>query len=385
MQEIAWPLATSTWGKEEKAALYEVIESDNYTMGDRVAQFEREFADFVGSPYAVMVNSGSSANLLMAQAIKWLRPQIAYPEIVVPAVGWATSYFPFADLGALRFVDIDSQTLNYDMSALRSVVSDQTRAIVAVNLLGNPNDVEAIRSLVPNAIVVEDNCESLGATFRGKQAGTFGAMGSYSFFFSHHCSTMEGGMVVTADEELYHGLLSLRSHGWTRHLPTENRICVKSPNLFEESFRFVLPGFNVRPGEMNAAAGSVQLVKLPGFISQRQKNARAFQRLMIDYPEIRTQKEVGRSSWFGFSLIVEPWAHFGRQELLTALTGQGIETRPIVAGNFLRQDVMKRIPICGSLKCPVADEVHDRGLMIGNNPVDMQEGLAALGRALESL
>src|SRR3989338_9808465 len=168
----------------------------------------------------------------------------------------------------LKFVDIDSETLNIDLKKLEEAVTDKTRMIFAVNLLGNPNDFDEIRRIIGSRdiLLLEDNCESLGAEFEGRQAGTFGLMGSYSSFFSHHMSTMEGGMIVTDDEELYHILLSLRSHGWTRHLPVENKLCKKNEDDFYESFRFILPGYNVRPIEMMGAIGIEQLKKLDSFI-----------------------------------------------------------------------------------------------------------------------
>src|SRR3989338_1995166 len=176
----------------------------------------------------------------------------------------------------LKFVDIDSETLNIDLKKLEEAVTDKTRMIFAVNLLGNPNDFDEIRRIIGSRdiLLLEDNCESLGAEFEGRQAGTFGLMGSYSSFFSHHMSTMEGGMIVTDDEELYHILLSLRSHGWTRHLPKHNKVCgTKGDDLFEESFRFVLPGYNLRPLELSGAIGSKQIKKLPEFMRIRRDNA----------------------------------------------------------------------------------------------------------------
>ena len=168
-----------------------------------------------------------------------------------------------------KFVDIDLYTLNYDLSALEDAITDQTRAIMIVNLLGNPNNFEKIKELhrTRNILLLEDNCESMGAKFQNKYTGTFGIMGTFSSFFSHHISTMEGGIVVTDDEELYHIMLSMRSHGWTRNLPIENKVTgIKSDDAFEESFNFVLPGYNLRPLEMSGALGLEQIKKLPTLI-----------------------------------------------------------------------------------------------------------------------
>jgi CDP-6-deoxy-D-xylo-4-hexulose-3-dehydrase len=258
-----FPLATVTWGAEEQAALQRVIASGLYTMGANVQAFERDFARYAGSRHCVMVNSGSSAVLLMVAALFYTRnPQLKLKrgdEVIVPAVSWSTTYFPLYQYGLkIKFVDIDLHTLNYDLDQLAQAVTDRTRAIMAVNLLGNPNDFGRVAGIIGhrNIVLLEDNCEAMGARFAGRQAGTFGVMGAFSSFFSHHISTMEGGLIVTDDDELHQILLSLRAHGWTRNLPRHNLVCdEKSDDPFEESFRFVLPGYNVRPLELEGAVG----------------------------------------------------------------------------------------------------------------------------------
>lgn len=225
---VQFPLATASWEKEELDALQRVISSGIFTMGENVKLFERSFSQYVGSKYCVMVNSGSSANLLMVAALFYSKdPTLKLErgdEIIVPAVSWSTTYYPLYQYGLkIKFVDIDLQTLNYDLDQLELAVTEKTRAIMAVNLLGNPNDFGRIKKIVGdrNIVLIEDNCESMGATYNGKQTGTFGVMGSFSSFFSHHISTMEGGLIVTDNEELYQILLALRAHGWTRDLPKE--------------------------------------------------------------------------------------------------------------------------------------------------------------------
>jgi CDP-6-deoxy-D-xylo-4-hexulose-3-dehydrase len=269
-----YPLATSSWDQAEYDAIQRVIASDRYSMGEEVASFEAQFAKQFGVAHAVMVNSGSSANLLMTAALFYTSNSLIRlqrgDEVIVPAVSWSTTYAPLGQYGLrMKFVDIDMLTLNYDLDALAEAVTDRTRAIMVVNLLGNPNDFDRIRAIIGDRdiVMIEDNCESMGATFGGRQCGTHGIMGSYSAFFSHHISTMEGGIVTTDDEELYHVMLSLRAHGWTRNLPKFNRLTgEKSDDIFEESFRFVLPGYNLRPLEMSGAIGQEQLKKLPQLI-----------------------------------------------------------------------------------------------------------------------
>lgn len=382
----AFPLATTSWGPEEYAAMQEVIASGMFTMGAKVQQFERDFAAYTGSRHCVMVNSGSSANLLMVAALCYTKNDALRlkrgDEVIVPAVSWSTTYYPLHQYGLkLKFVDIDLHTLNYDLAQLEQAIGPRTRAIMAVNLLGNPNDFARIQALTEGRgiVLMEDNCESMGATFQGRHAGTFGVMGTYSSFFSHHISTMEGGLVVTDDEELYHVMLSLRAHGWTRNLPKENHVCgTKSDDPFEESFRFVLPGYNFRPLEMEGAIGVQQAKKLPQMIAERRKNGAALQAAMADHPVLQIQQEIGQSSWFGFSLVIRPGSALTRKELVAKLNGAGFECRPIVAGNFAKNEVVKYFDheIHGELKN--ASYIDQMGLFIGNHHYPIPEAIEAL-------
>ncbi|MCF8511680.1 MAG: DegT/DnrJ/EryC1/StrS family aminotransferase [Rhodobacteraceae bacterium] len=381
-----FPLATSTWDQEEYDALQRVIGSGMFSMSTEVRAFEEQFAAFFGSRHAVMVNSGSSANLLMTAALFFtqndgLRLRQG-DEIIVPAVSWSTTYYPLAQYGLIqKFVDIDRETLNYDLDALEAAIDDKTRAIMVVNLLGNPNDFNRIKAMIAgrNIVLLEDNCESMGATFGGQQAGTFGKMGSYSSFFSHHISTMEGGVVVTDDEELYHVMLSLRAHGWTRNLPKHNHVTgTKSDDPFEESFNFVLPGYNLRPLEMSGALGQSQLRKLPAIIAGRRANARLFVDRLSNHPLFTLQREIGDSSWFGFSVLLRPDAGIDRAGLVARLDEAGFECRPIVAGNFTKNPVMQHIAhrIHGDLVN--ARYIDENGLFIGNHHYPIPEAAEVL-------
>ena len=382
-----FPLATASWGKEEIDAMQRVIASGIFTMGANVQAFERDFAQYVGSKHCVMVNSGSSANLLVVAALFYTQnPALKLKrgdEVIVPAVSWSTTYYPLYQYGLkIKFVDIDLHTLNYDLDQLEQAVTDKTRAIMAVNLLGNPNDFGRIQQIIGkrDIVLIEDNCESMGATYQGKQAGTFGVMGSFSSFFSHHISTMEGGLIVTDDEELHHILLSLRAHGWTRNLPKHNMVCgEKSDDPFEESWRFVLPGYNVRPLEMEGAIGVEQVKKLPGFISARRENGKAYQAAMPDHPDILIQQETGESSWFGFSLVIRPGSKLTRPALVQKLNDLGFECRPIVAGNFARNEVVKYFDSEVHDTLRNAEHINANGLFVGNHHYPIADAVAALG------
>ncbi len=383
----SYPLATSTWNEKELNAIQSVVDKDIFTMGDSVKQFEEDFALFLDKKYCVMVSSGSSANLIATAALFYTKvPMLKRgDEVIVPAVSWSTTYYPLQQYGLkLKFVDIDLETLNYDLEALASAITDKTKMIMAVNLLGNPNDFDKINEIIndKDIFILEDNCESMGAKYKGKQTGTFGVMGTFSTFFSHHMATMEGGFVATDDEELYHILLSMRAHGWTRNLPKENKVCTKSDDWFEESFRFVLPGYNVRPVEMSGAIGREQLKKLPSFLEQRRKNAELFIKLFKDHKDFMIQKDIDNSSWFGFSLIIKPEAKRKRKEVIQKLQENKIDCRPIVTGNFTRNHVMKFFDYEVHEELKNADYLHDNGLFVGNSQMDLSREIRYLFEVL---
>jgi CDP-6-deoxy-D-xylo-4-hexulose-3-dehydrase len=387
---IKYPLASSTWDEKEIEAINGVIAKDMYTMGEGVKQFEDDFAKFVNSKYAVMVNSGSSANLIAVAAMFYTKnPKLKRgDEVIVPAVSWSTTYYPLYQYGLkLKFVDVDLHTLNFDLDQLKLAVTDNTKMILAVNLLGNPNNFDDIKDIIGSRdiILMEDNCESMGAEFKGKQTGTFGLVGTFSTFFSHHMATMEGGLIVTDDEEMYHVMVCLRAHGWTRHLPKENKVSNKSDDWFEESFRFLLPGYNVRPVEMSGVIGVEQLKKLPSFLDQRRKNAELFVSLFKDNKDFYIQKDIDNSSWFGFSFIIKPESTLNRLDIVKALEENHIDCRPIVTGDFTKNEVLKYFDceIFGEMKN--AQYLDKKGFFVGNHQVELTEEIKHLHRVLTSL
>jgi CDP-6-deoxy-D-xylo-4-hexulose-3-dehydrase len=278
-------------------------------------------------------------------------------------------------------------TLNFDLDQLKLAVSDNTKMILAVNLLGNPNHFDAIKEIIGSReiILMEDNCESMGAEFKGKQTGTFGLVGTFSTFFSHHMATMEGGLIVTDDEEMYHVMICLRAHGWTRHLPKENKISNKSDNWFEESFRFLLPGYNVRPVEMSGVIGVEQLKKLPSFLEQRRKNAELFISLFADNKDFYIQKDIDNSSWFGFSFIIKPESTLNRLDIVKKLEENNIDCRPIVTGDFTKNEVLKYFDceIFGEMKN--AQYLDKNGFFVGNHQIDLTEEIKHLHSVLTSM
>lgn len=387
---MEYKLCDNPWNQEEIDAIQDVIESDMFTMGPRVRAYEALFAEKVGAQHAVMVNSGSTANLLAIAALVYSGKLKRGSEVIVPAVSWSTTYAPLEQYGMkLVFVDIDRNTLNMSAEALNNAITDKTRMVFCVNLLGNPNDYDAIFSLCTgrDIIVGEDNCESLGGVYKGKSLGTLGLFGTYSTFYSHHMCTMEGGVVVTDDRELYEFMLSIRAHGWTRDLPQDSAIHAKTSDPFYESFNFIVPGYNLRPLEMEGAIGIKQLEKIDDMIVQRRRNAAYFKKRMSAFPDIRIQEEIGESSWFGFSMVLGGKLQGKRNAIVKALKDADIECRPIVAGNFTRNKVVEYFDyrVSGSLNN--ADEVHFNGLFVGNhskdNSLEIDYLVQVLARAID--
>ena len=386
---MTYKLATSTWGAEEIKAINKVINSDNYSMGKQVSQFEIQTCNFFRSKYSVMCSSGSTANLLMIAALffRSKNPIKRGDEVIVPAVSWSTTYFPLQQYGLkLKFVDVDIETLNFDLNQLKNAVTKKTKIILAVNLLGNPNDFNLIKEIIQqrNIILLEDNCESMGATFDQNYTGTFGLMGTFSTFFSHHIATMEGGFILTDDEELYHIILCLRAHGWTRNLPVNNHLVKKSEDPFQESFRFILPGYNVRPLEMSGAIGIEQLKKLPSFVEKRRLNAKYFLSKFKNDSRFIIQKEIGSSSWFGFSMIINE-EEIQRKSVINLLTQNKIESRPIVSGDFTKNSVLKYFDysVHGDLKN--SKQIDSHGFFVGNSHENIFDQIDYLKLTLDNL
>jgi len=397
---MSYTLASDSWGAAERAVIVEVLNSGRYTMGERVAEFERRFAEYVWSRNAVMVNSGSSANLVALAAMMYRGAYGIAPgsEVIVPAVSWSTTYSPVLQLGLkLVLVDVDLDTLNIDAGALASAITDKTSAVIAVNLLGSAEGIARVRNTCKKRgiVLMEDNCESLGAVsqcnleIRYRQAGTFGACGTYSFFFSHHLQTMEGGMIVTDDDDLADYMRSIRAHGWVRD-QRGTSLYTPTGNKFKDSFKFVLPGYCMRPLEMSGAVGSVQLEKLPAFLANRRTNAIHFLREIDDLRgSVRTQLcNVLDSSWFGFSMIFKDSLRGRRDEIVNALSAAGVESRPIVTGNFANQPVMKYYEqaggrIHGSLRN--AQEIDEHGLFIGNDHRDLKKDITRAISVIRSM
>lgn len=364
---MKYPVAFSKWQQPEYLALMSVLGSDRYTCGDRVAEFEELFCETFGYKYAVMTNSGSSANLLITSAMIYVGYLDRGSTIIVPAVAWSTSYAPLVQFGMkLKVVDVDIDTLGYDVDALLKV--KDADAILVVNMLGNPNEYDRITEYAKehNLFIIEDNCEAMGIEPTGALCSSF------STFYSHHISTMEGGVAVTSSKKLYEIMRSLRSHGWSRG---------KKAGSFRDWYEFIYPGYNLRPTEIAAVVGLTQLKRFPEILDGYQRNAMFFKSTVGMIPDIRIQKEIGRSSWMGFYILTEGAADQEFANLCKKLESVGIETRPIMCC-FHKQPMREfaDYEISGSLVN--ADKVYERGFYVGNSSTDIRKQIVMLDTRL---
>ena len=363
------PLQVVPFGAPEVLAVLDVLLSTWVTMGKEVATFEKEWATFCGAEHGVMVNSGSSANLVALAGL--VQQGVLEPgdEVLVPAVSWSTSLFPVAQLG-LRpvLVDIDPDTLCLSVASCEEALGPRTRGAVSVHLLGQAAPVRELEAL--GLVVMEDACAAPGAEIDGARVGGQGRAGTFSFFFSHHITTGEGGMLVTSDSELADLARSLRAHGWVREMSGREAVAARHPEI-DDRFLFLTPGWNLRPTEMAAAMGRCQLQRLEAWTQRRRQNHQSWcKKLSIFASELRVfpERSGTRHAAFAFPMLLQGSLAGRRKAFSAHLESRGIQTRPISGSNLARQPAFARIPgarIAGSLQ--VADDVHTHGLFVGNS------------------
>lgn len=375
--QALFPLIGATIDHREITAAVDVLLSGRLTMGEKVREFEQEFARVVGAPYAVMVNSGSSANLLAVSAgtAPGRRERLSPgDEVLVPAVCWSTSVWPLLQHG-LRpvFVDVDPRTLNLDVADLGRRITPKTKALFAVHVLGNSAPMPELLAVARQhrLLVLEDTCESLGATFLGQWLGTLGDFGTYSFYFSHHLTTGEGGMVVCRTLEDADLLRSLRAHGWSRDLSNRDQVEREHADV-DPRFLFVNAGYNVRPLELQGAIGLCQLQRLAEMNETRDRNRARLIRALVEHPGWDGRFEFSAASggtmpaWFGFACLLREDFPLSKRDFLDHLTRNGIENRPIISGNFTRQPALRSHGVgCEPGMFTGAEAVDRRGFFIG--------------------
>ncbi len=388
-----FPLIFNSFTEEDAKSIYDVFKSGNLTQGSITADYESSIASYFGSKYAIAVNSGSSANLLILSALLYSDHPINSlspgDEILVPAVSWITTYSPIIQLGLVpKIVDIDPHTLNICPKSLLKAITPKTKCIFAVNLLGLPCDYNQLFSICSkyNLLLIEDNCESMGSIYNKKYSGTFGLMSSQSTYMSHHISTIEGGFILTDDEYMRDLTLSLRSHGWARDL-SERSLLYKesraneSKEFLPSDFLFLLPGYNLRTTEINSILGLRQLSKLKSIVEERRYISCEFKNILALYSDcIYTQSDPYYSSCFGFPLISRNYNFLN--PLRKALQSAGFETRPIVTGNIMRHPVSRFFPK-QDVPLSNADLIHTNGIYIGNYFISRNEAIDSFSMALD--
>jgi CDP-6-deoxy-D-xylo-4-hexulose-3-dehydrase len=371
---LRFPLGQNAHDTDDILNMIKVLLTGNFTMGEQVSKFEKMFAEYVGSKYAVMVNSGSSANLLAFATLtnhKRNKKLVPGDEVIVPALCWSTSIFPIVQCNLVPvFVDVDSETLNIDLEDLEKKITPKTKAIMLVHVLGNSANMRKLMDIVKrhNLILIEDTCESLGSKYDDKYLGTFGTFATYSFYYSHHITTGEGGMIVCDNEHDYELIKCLRAHGWTRSLNDKEQIHKQYPDV-DPRFTFVNLGYNVRPMEIQAAMGIDQLHKLKlkndnrkiNYSNIKSKIEADSRGSFISFPK---EIDNGDIAWFGVTMFLNE--NIKLSDYLDYLSSNGVENRPIITGNMIRQPVIKDLyPELNPLDFKGAERCHFRGLFIG--------------------
>jgi CDP-4-dehydro-6-deoxyglucose reductase, E1 len=339
------PLAVPQFGSDEVIESMESLISTWVTMGKKVKRFEKEFNEFVGQKKALMVNSGSSANLLALSALSSqnfknrIKPG---DEIICPAVTWSTSLYPILNVGAKPvLVDVDINTLNVTPEIIDNAITPKTKAIMAVHLMGNPCQTDKIKQIADarGINLIEDCCEAHGAKIGKKSVGSFGICSTFSFFLSHHITTVEGGMVLTNDDTIVDIATAQRAHGWIREIENSEKIANQYPDI-DKRFLFYETGFNLRPTEIQGAFGIHQMKKLNIFVDIRRKIAKEWNKALNEFKEyfiLPEERENTIHSYFAYPITIKEDSPFTKKEITEFLESKLIETRPIAGGNLTEQ------------------------------------------------
>ena len=372
----SYPLTSFPFESKDMIQGAETLLKGKITMSDITRKFEYEFAKFLRVKHALMVNSGSSANLLALFALinpKNKKKVRNNDECILPAICWSTSLWPIVQSGLKpKFVDVDLKTFNLNLNHLEKIINKKTKAILAVHVLGNSPNMKNLMDIVnkKKLVLIEDTCESLGSTYGNKYLGTFGKYGTYSFFVSHQMSSGEGGMIVCNNSEDYKIIHALRAHGWDRGLFNKNN----------RNFNFVNSGFNLRPLDLTAAIGLSQFKRLNIMNKIRSENRNKIISSLTRSPLwsgqfsfLQPTKNL-KPSWFGFPILINKKYLKNKRKFLSYLNKNGVETRPIISGNFLNQPSIKLYNLDQkNKKFNNAQEIEDRGFFIGLHPNKIDE------------
>jgi CDP-6-deoxy-D-xylo-4-hexulose-3-dehydrase len=375
------PLASLGFTETDIEAAIEVLRTGELTIGKKVSEFEMEMAKYLKVKHFVMVNSGSSANLAIIESL--VRPssgEALLPSgsrVIVPAIAWPTTVWPLIQLGLEPvFVDVDQKTLGLDLKQTRKELEKDSsiKALMVIHPLGLCLDGNELRKLCTDfgLILLEDNCESLGSAFNGEMAVTLGTAGSFSFYFSHHLTTMEGGGIATNNFELAQDLQSIRSHGWSRNRTDHKKWEEENPEI-DSRFMFVSAGYNIRPMEIQAAIGLSQLQRLPKNIQRRQEIARYIHNEisgsrfeLIGHEHLRTGGPIDRHTWMLLPIRATGSNFKQLTSYMNSLEKLEIDTRPPLTGNFTKQPALKRLlpALSSEENYPAADKISESTFLV---------------------
>jgi CDP-4-dehydro-6-deoxyglucose reductase, E1 len=375
MNNFFFPLVENPYSDDDIRKGIDVLKSKQLTISNKTKFFEKKFSEKLKSKYSLMVNSGSSANLMALQCLinPYRKNRLSRgDEVLIPALCWSTSLWPIIQSGLKPiFIDIDENSLNIDESKIEKQITKKTKAIMLVHVLGNCCNMDQIMRIKKkyNLILVEDTCESLGTKYKNKYLGTFGEFSSFSFYSSHQISSGEGGMICCKNNEDYNIIKSLRSHGWSRGTSFENKIYKNNQSL-DKRFIFFNSGYNLRPTEVSAAIGYNQFKKLDRLIKTRHTNRNKIINSILNHQSLklkigffRENKNV-KASWFGIPIKLLKNIR-NKRKIINNLERNGIETRPIISGNFAKQPACIKYGLSVNKKFPKTDIVYNKSFFIG--------------------
>ena len=383
MNKISYSLTERVLEGTDINAAIKVLRSKKITMGPKTRQVEAYFKDHIVKTNSLMVNSGSSANLLIFQClinpmVKKLKPG---DEVLIPAICWSTSLWPIIQSGLkVKFVDIDLSTLNIDLNDLIRKITKKTKALMLVHALGNCTDMTKLTNICKKnkIILIEDTCEALGSTYKNKPLGTFGDFSSFSFYYSHHITSGEGGMVCTKNKKYLEILKSLRSHGWSRDLKN-NKIFSKKYKNIDKNWIFINSGFNLRTTDINAAIGLEQLKRIKKILSIRKYNFLKIKKSLLINKKYNNQFTIlndqnhANTAWFGIPIILNSNNKKYKQNIMSKLHGKDIMTRPIISGNFAKQPSINLYKIKINNQLPNSDLIDKKGFFLGLHNIKISD------------
>lgn len=368
MKSFSWKLQENVLNSRNRRELVQFITStDRYTQFEKVREFEKQWSKWQGCKYSVFVNSGSSANLVILDVLREQNKWKPDDEIIVPAVTWVTDISSILQLGLYPvFVDINLSDFSFNYEELEKKITKKTKAIFLTHLIGFPADVKRILHIIGNRkiVLIEDCCESHGAKIGKEKIGNFGTVSSFSFYWGHHITSVEGGIICTNSEKIYKLSLLKRSHGLARELPKKYHSYYKQRYKFIDfNFLFLTSGFNVRNTELHAVLALSQLKKLDRYIAIRNRNYQLFLKILKKYRQHLLIPDNPGISSFCLPFFFKKTQY--KKPFQKLLTKRGIESRPIIGGNLLKQPFLKKFK--NNEFFPNADFVHNNGLYVGNN------------------